>query len=91
MERLSYVVIVMVYEMARFGKASASRWRWIVGMLIIDGACYRNSLTWGCEAVRDVLRLGFASAGVGVGAGYFGALCGFCSGKEGRFLAYGLA
>lgn len=40
---------------------------WIVGMLIIGSVYYRKSLTWGCEAVRDVLRLGFALAGIGVG------------------------
>lgn len=39
MERLGCVVMVMVYGMARLGKASASRWRRIVGTLIIDGAC----------------------------------------------------
>lgn len=39
MECLGCVVIVMVYGMARLGKASASRWRRLVGTLIIDGVC----------------------------------------------------
>lgn len=39
----------------------------IVETLMIYSVCYRNSLIWGCEAVRDVLRLGFALVGVGVG------------------------
>lgn len=41
MELLSYIVIVMVYEMARL----AGRRRWMVGTLIIDSVCYRKSLT----------------------------------------------
>lgn len=41
MERLSYVVMAMVYGMARL----VGRWRGIVGMLIIGGVCYRKSLT----------------------------------------------
>ena len=34
--------------------------------------------------------MGFASAGVGVGARGFVVLCGVWRGKAGRFLAYGL-
>ena len=37
----------------------------IVRTLMIYGVCYRNSLIWGCGAVRDVLRVGFALASVG--------------------------
>lgn len=81
MERLSYVVIVMVYGMVRL----AGRRRRIVGMLIIGSVCYRKSLTWCCEAVRDVLRVGFASVGVGVGACDSMTLGGVCRGKAGGF------
>lgn len=47
--------------------------------------CYRNSLIWGCEAVRDVLRVGFASVGIGVGALRYRALDGVWRGKTWRF------
>ena len=59
--------------------------RWIVGTLIIESVCYRNSLIWGCEAVRDVLRVGFASVGIGVGTWRYRGLCGVWRGKTWRF------
>ena len=64
-ERLSCVIVVMVYEMWYV----VGCWLWIVRTLITDSVCYRKSLILGCEAVRDVLRVGFALAGVGVGVG----------------------
>lgn len=59
----------------------------MVETLIIYSACYRKSLTWGCGAVRDVLRVGFALASVGVGVCGFVALGGIYRGKAGYFLA----
>lgn len=59
----------------------------MVRTLMIGGVCYRNSLTWCCEALRDVLRVGFALASVGVGVCGFVALGGVWHGKSGYFLA----
>ena len=59
----------------------------IVRTLMIYGVCYRNSLTCGCEAVRDVLRHGSALAAIGVGVCGFVALGGVYRGKAGYFLA----
>lgn len=79
MERLGCVVIVMVYGMVSRRAVVG----WLVETLMIDSVYYRKSLTWGCEAVRDVLRLGFALAGVGVGVCHSVALGGVCRGNEG--------
>lgn len=81
MERLSCVIIVMVYGMV----CVVGCGRRIVGTLIIYGVCYSNSLIWGCGALWGVLRRGFELAGIGVGVGDSVALGGFCSGKSGCF------
>lgn len=85
MERLSRVVIVMVYELWHVVGCG----RRIVGTLIIYGVCYSNSLIWGCGALWGVLRRGFELAGIGVGVGDSVALGGVYSGREGYFWRVG--
>lgn len=86
MGRLGCVVIVMVYGIVSRRAVVG----WIVGTLIIDSVCYRKTLTWGCGALRGVLRHGLALVGVGVGTCYFVASCGVCCGEARCFRACGL-